>query len=164
MIKFHGEYLVTCHGADGATRWQERVKNAVTNVGLNHLLGVTLKDVTRVTAWYLGLIDNVSYVRLTASDTMASHPEWIEYVAYTETERQTWTPAAAATQSISNGASAAVFTFTAGAVIRGLFLNSINTKSGTTGTLFSTAVLSAPQTVAASDTITLTYAVSAASA
>ena len=70
---------------------------------------------------------------------------------------------AAASQGVTNGTTSD-FTMNATATIKGLFLNSDSTKSGTAGLLFSTAAFSGGnQSVNSGDTLKVTYTVSATS-
>jgi hypothetical protein len=158
-----GTYYVECYGADGSLRWRSKAKNAITNVGLNSLLDVYLRNQTQIATWYMGLIDNASFSALAAADTGASHAGWAENQDYSASTRPAWSPAAASSQAITN-TSTVDFAMNADKTIRGIFLISNNTKGGTTGTLFSTATFSTgSQTVANGDTIKVTYAVNASS-
>lgn len=80
-----------------------------------------------------------------AADTMASHASWTELTAYSEANRQAFTPGTIANGSVDNSASKAVFTINADAtIIAGLFMADNNSKGGTTGTLYGMAPFSAP--------------------
>lgn len=136
--------------------------NAVTNEGLNNMLGVTFHGDTQQTAWYALLISGTSFSALAAGDTMASHAGWIESVAYDEATRQQWTAGAAAAKSITN-AVAMTFTISAdGTVIKGIAICSDNTKSGTTGKLWSTGLFSGDQTLLDGDQLKMLYTVNLA--
>jgi hypothetical protein len=72
--------------------------------------------------------------------------------------------AAASSQSITNSASKATFTFNATKTIYGAFLVSASAKSATTGTLFSAAASSlAAKSVVDDDQLLLTYTFTASS-
>jgi hypothetical protein len=60
---------------------------------------------------------------------------------------------------ITNSASAATFTINGTVTVGGAFLTSDNTKSGTTGILFSASDFAAPgdRAVVSGDTVTVTY-------
>jgi hypothetical protein len=64
----------------------------------------------------------------------------------------------------TNSASVAVFNINATQTVGGAFLTSDNTKSGSTGTLFSAADFSAPgdRAVTSGDTLNVTYTLSLA--
>lgn len=68
-------YEFVCRDAQGREKWRERVANLVTTQGLNHLLDVTFKGATQITAWYVGLKGTGSPA---AGDTHASHSGWTE--------------------------------------------------------------------------------------
>jgi hypothetical protein len=73
-------------------------------------------------------------------------PVGLEVTAYSESNRPTATFAAtnANPSVVTNTASKAVFTINGTTTVGGAFLTSNNTKSGTTGTLFSAADFSMP--------------------
>lgn len=115
------------------------LRNAAVTVGLNYLLDAGFRNQTVVTAWYIGLINNSGFSALSAADTMSSHAGWTEFTDYDEATRQAWTIANAAASGSLATSTAATFTISATGSVRGMFLTSSNTKSGTTGTLWATA-------------------------
>ncbi|MDR3427803.1 hypothetical protein [Silvimonas sp.] len=137
--------------------------NLVVNEGLNALLGVMLGGATQIASWYLGLFTgNYTPVATDAAAVIAANST--ETNAYTSATRPQFVPAAPASQSITNSASQATFTFNATVTIYGAFLASSSTISGTTGTLFSAARFSSSKSVVSGDQLLLTYTFSAASA
>lgn len=158
--KAAGVFAVVCRDKRGREKWRDSAKNLVVNAGLNYLLDAGLSAATPITSWFLGLTDGTPTVA--AGDTMSSHPGWAEVTAYDEAARQAWTEAGPSAQSITNTASPAVFTVsTNGTTIGGLFLTSVNTKGGTTGTLYSAAAFSAgDKSLDDGDTLTVTYTTS----
>ncbi len=151
------------HVRDGEVidSWEQ--PNLVVNEGLNSLLGVYFHGDTQITTWYLGLFEgNYTPVATVTAATITAAST--ECTAYDEATRQAYDEAAAASQSITNSASRATFTFNATKTIYGAFLVSNSTKSGTTGTLFSAARFSASKAVVDDDQLLLTYTFSAASA
>lgn len=135
-------------------------KNLVTNAGKNALLDIMFHGSTQITTWYLGLINNTGYTAVSAADTMASHAGWSEFTAYDESVRQTWTEAAASSQSITSS-SVATFTINGTGEVRGSFLNSVSTKSGTTGTLWAATLFPSVVSVESADSLKVTYTVNA---
>ena len=111
----------------------------IVTVALNHDLETEFRSGTPVTTWYIGLIDSSGYTAVATADTMSSHAGWTEITDYSESTRVAWSPGAAAAGVIVNGTLAS-FTFTAAKTVKGLFLTSVSTKGGTTGTLFLTAL------------------------
>lgn len=137
--------------------------NLVVNEGLNSLLEVYFRSSTQITSWFLGLFEgNYTPVAGVTAATITSAST--ECVAYSQTTRQGFSPAAASSQSITNSASRATFTFNATKTIYGAFLVSNSTKSATTGTLFSAARFASAKSVESGDELLLTYSFSAASA
>lgn len=137
--------------------------NLVVNEGLDSLLGVMFNGATQMATWYLGLFEgNYTPVATVTAATIDSAST--ECDAYDEATRPEYQEATPASQSITNSANRATFTFNATKTIYGAFLISNNTKSGTTGTLFSAARFSTAKSVESSDQLLLTYTLSAASA
>jgi hypothetical protein len=159
-----GVYHVQCHDKDGNLKWATESKNLVVTAGLQYMAGSALTSVTQITTWYLGLITGPgSGTTIIAADTMSSHSGWTEFIAYSNANRVTATLATATTATpsvVTNSASPAVFNINgAGGVVAGAFLTSNNTKSGTTGTLFSVADFGShgDRTVVNGDTLSVTY-------
>ena len=98
---------------------------------------------------------------------MSSHAGWTEVVAYSQATRPACTfgtPTTANPSVATNSASPATFSINGTTTVGGAFLTSNNTKSGTTGTLYSAADFSAPgdRSVVSGDTLTVTYTLSLA--
>lgn len=136
--------------------------NLVVNQGLNSNLSVYFNSGTPITTWFLGIFQgNYTPVATDTAATIASNST--ECSAYSGGSRPTWTPAAPSSQSITNSASPATFTFTGSATIYGAFLISSSTINGTAGTLFAAAQFGASKAVVSSDQLLLTYSFSASS-
>lgn len=133
--------------------------NGITDVGMNHLLDTEFGGDAQVTTWYLGLINNSPAPTLAAADTMASHAGWVESDDYDEATRVEWTEGAASARAITN-ASPMVFTIDTNVTIYGIFVTSVNTKLGTTGTLWATAAFSTPIPAVDNDVLRIIYTVS----
>jgi len=138
-------------------------KNAVVDDGLDKILDVMFHDVTKIATWYIGIVNNAGFTGYAAGDNMGGHGGWTEWTSYDEANRVTWTEGAASGQSITN-ATPVDFTMSASGTVRGLFLTSNNTKSGTTGTLWATADFASTVTVADDDVLKVTYTINAAAA
>lgn len=140
--------------------WEDH--NLVVNEGLNHLLSVLFNGGTQVTTWYLGVFEgNYTPVATVTAATITAAAT--ECTAYDEATRQAYDEAAPASQSITNAASKATFTFNAAKTIYGAFLASASAKSATSGTLFSAARFGTAKTVADDDQLLLTYTFNASS-
>jgi len=134
--------------------------NTVVDQGKNSLLDVYFRNQTQIAAWYFGIVDNSGWTAFSSADTAASHAGWTEFVTYTESVRQTWSPGAAASASITNG-TVATFNITGTATLKGAFIISNSTKSGTSGTLWSEAAFSGGTVaVSSGDQLRLTYTLS----
>ena len=135
----HLESLVS----GGSRRFIDRSFNLLVDVGLTQMLDIYFRAGAGpyTAGWYVGLTS--ASPTKSAADTMSSHSGWTEVTAYSESVRQTYTPAAAASKSITNSASKATFSINAnGTAIGGAFLTSNSTKSGTSGTLCSVCAAS----------------------
>jgi hypothetical protein len=156
-----GKYFVECRDKNGKLKWKEEINNAVTTEGITKLLNIGFGSTShpKITAWYLGLIDNSPSPSLSAGDTHASHAGWSESVAYSNSTRVQWvtTDLTSGHTTITN-ASAAAFTINATATIYGIFLSATSTKGSTAAsTLYSTAAFGSTQAVANGDTLNITY-------
>jgi hypothetical protein len=147
------------HVRNGEVLQEIPFPNGIVDVGMNALLDIMFHGETQIPTWYIGLINNSGFTALSNADTMASHAGWAEFTDYDEGTRGEWTEGAAATRSITNS-SAVVFTIDNAGTLKGIFVTSNSTKSGSTGTLWATASFAANLTVAPSDEIRILYSVS----
>jgi hypothetical protein len=162
-----GVYHIECRDKEGNLKWTAESKNLVVNAGLQYMAGSALTSVSQITTWYLGLYGAAASNTPAAGDTMASHGGWTEIVPYSNANRVTATLVTATTANpsvVTNTASPAVFNIDATATVGGAFLTSNNTKSGSTGTLFSAADFGSPgdRSVVNGDTLSVTYTFSLA--
>jgi hypothetical protein len=147
-------------------KWSEPIHNLITTVGKNDLLDKYLAGSAYTATWYVGLISSTSYSAIVAADTMASHAGWLEAGAantptYSNSTRivAAWSAASAGVKALS---AALGFLITGTGTVKGCFLNSISTKDGTTGTLFSAGLFTGgDKAVANTDTLNVTYQVTA---
>lgn len=140
---------------------KQDITNGITDIGKQQLLNIMFESATQITTWFIGLVDNAGWSAFAAADTMVTHAGWVELQAYGEATRNAWTPGAASgtgTVTVTNG-TAVTFTMNATNVVKGIFINSIGTKGGTTGTLWSTAAFAATVSVNNGDLIKVTYTV-----
>lgn len=138
-------------------------KNIVVNQGLNYLLGAALGAQTVVTTWFIGLFSN-NYTFLSSDTAATIAANAGEVTQYTAGTRQSWQSVPPASQSITNAANQASFTFNATLSVYGAFLISSSAINGTSGILFSGAQFGSPKSVVSSDILQLTYTFTAASA
>jgi hypothetical protein len=152
------------HYRGGALLAVERdAHNIITNQGLNHILDVVLHGTTPVSPWYM-LVFEGNYTPV-AGDTAASFPaSATESTAYDEATRVEYNEAAASSQSTTNSANKATFTFNATKTIYGAALVSVSTKGATTGTLLCANKATASKSVVDDDQLLITYTLSVTSA
>lgn len=156
--KATGFYIVECRDALGNLKWEDTIENLVTTAGKNDLLDKYLAGSAYTATWYLGLISLTSYTTGPAvGDTMASHGGWAEDQNYSQAARPTtaWSAASAGAKALS---SALTFSINATTTIKGAFLNTVSTKGGTTGTLYSAGLFTGgDKAVANGDTLSVSY-------
>lgn len=157
-----GVFTMQCFDADGNLKWESSLPNLVVNVGLQDMNTQYFKGSAYTAAWYIGLYGAAASNNPAAGDTSASHAGWTEVVPYSNATRPAATFGTATTADpsvISNSASPASYTINATSTVGGAFLISNNTKSGTTGILFSASDFAAPgdRAVASGDTLNVTY-------
>ena len=161
-MELHGVYSVECVDADGNIKWSDTFDNLVTTEGKNKALDETLAGSAYTAAWFMGLISSTGYTTgAAAGDTMSSHGGWAEDTAYTEGSRPTtaWSAAASGSKALSSALS---FSINASTTIKGCFIASNATKSGTTGTLYSAGLFTGgDKAVSNGDTLNVSYTASA---
>jgi hypothetical protein len=158
-----GVFRFQCFDKNGNLKWEESTHNLVVNVGLADMNDKYFSGSGYTAAWYLGLVDGPgSGNTYAAADTMASHAGWTENTGYSQSTRPaaTFGSATVADPSvIDNTGSVAVFSINATSTIAGAFLTSDDTKSGTSGILFSVSNFQSPgdRSVVSGDTLNVTY-------
>lgn len=162
-----GAYKIQCHDKDGNLKWEDEAPNLVVNVGLQDMNAKYFTGSSYTAAWYIGLYGAGASNTPAAGDTMSSHAGWTEVVAYSQATRPACTfgtPSTANPSVATNSASPATFSINGTTTVGGAFLTSNNTKSGTTGTLYSAADFSSPgdRAVVSGDTLSVTYTLSLA--
>ena len=161
-VKAGGVFTVQCFDSEGNLKWTEEKHNLVVNVGLKDMNDKYFTGSSYTAAWYIGLYGAAGSNTPAAGDTMASHAGWTEVTDYSQATRPAATFAAATTADpsvITNAGSAATFSINATVTVGGAFLTSDNTKSGTSGILFSASAFASPgdRNVVSGDTLTVTY-------
>jgi len=158
-MKMKDRYHVEHFDKDGILKGRYEFPNGIVDEGLNHILDTQFHGTTQVGTWYLGLVNNAGWTAFSNADIMTAHSGWVESTAYTESTRGEWTEGAAATRSITNSVTVD-FSINATTVLKGIFVTSDNTKSGTTGVLWSTAAFQSNVSAVNGDTLKITYTVS----
>lgn len=140
-----------------APLWSIDFDNGITDVGIHYVLDTSFRGTAQISTWYAGLINNSGFTGVADADTASSHSGWSESTDYDESVRQTLSFGAASSRAISDSVS---FTMNATVTIKGLFVISDNTKGGTTGTLFSTALFTTPPNLVSGNVLTANYSLS----
>jgi hypothetical protein len=160
-LKGHGHYKFELI-RDGKKVDEWEVDNLAVNQGLNDMLAVYFQGGSQKTSWFMGLFQG-NYAPV-ATDTGAN---WAanatECSSYSSPTRPAWTPAAPASQQITNAANPASFTFNANVTIYGAAIVSNNVVGGVAGTLFSEAQFASPKPVQNGDNLLVTYGYTIAS-
>jgi hypothetical protein len=158
-LKINGQFKIEHFNRAGELLGTYDVPNGIVDEGLNHILETQFNGGTPITAWYIGLVNNASFSAFANADVMNSHAGWLETALYDEATRPEWTAGTAAARAITNAA-VVDFSINATVTIRGIFITSNSTKSGTTGILWSTAAFASNVSANNGDTLKVTYTVS----
>lgn len=159
LKKLGGRFAIEHRDKYGVLKGMYDIPNGIVDVGLNDILDVAFHAGSQITAWFIGLVDNSGFSAFADADTMGSHAGWNEFTTYSEATRVAWAEDVPASRSITNTTSSD-FSITGTGTIKGIFLTSNNTKSGTTGTLWATAAFASNVAVVNGDSLKITYTVS----
>jgi hypothetical protein len=140
ILRLRGVFTFEVLSSSGKLLHSERIRNGIATAGITDMFLQYFVAGTGITP-YIGLIDEVSFDAVAATDTMASHAGWVEITDYDEATRPAWGPDTPSSGQITNSVKA-VFTMNAAKTAKGLFISSNNTKGGTAGVLWNTAVSS----------------------
>lgn len=162
-----GVYTMQCFDKDGNLKWKAECPNLVVNGGLQDMNNKYFLGSAYTATWYIGLYGSGASNSPAAGDTMSSHIGWTEVVPYSQATRPACTfgtPTTANPSVATNSASPAVYSINATSTVGGAFLVSDNTKSGSTGTLYSASDFTSPgdRSVVSGDTLNVTYTLSLA--
>ena len=160
IVRVKGVFEAECRDKDGNVKWKAKALNGSTNFGLQSFLENFFRASSNQTPWYISLVGATSYTTgFAVGDTSASHGGWAEFTNYSAGNRVAWGPAAAANGVITNTVAVA-FTMTAGETLKGFFCINQNTKGGTTGVLWATALFATgDQVVVSTDVVNVTYTI-----
>lgn len=159
LANFGGKFVIEHRDKDGNLKGTYDVPNGIVDVGLEHMFDTQFHAGTPITTWYIGLVDNSGFTAFADADTMASHAGWNEFTSYSEGTRVAWAEDAAASRAITNTTSSD-FSITGSGTVKGIFVTSDNTKSGTAGTLWATAAFASTVAVVNGDSLKITYTIS----
>lgn len=166
-MDFAGTWEVTHRDKDGNIKSVERFDNLVTDEGINYMLNAALHGGTAISSWHIAPWSTNTAVA--AGNTYAT-PGNTEATGYDEATRQEWGEGAASSKSVTN-ATAAVITATGALSIYGFGIvgggSAATTKGDAAGggTLLSSGLFTGGvKTLAAAETLSLTYTISGAAA
>lgn len=132
--------------------------NGITSAAINYVLNSAIKgSVAAISTWYLGLVSGSSFTGFSSSDTMSSHAGWSEATSYTEANRPTWAPVAATAGVLVTDGAVQFTSNDSQAILAGLFLASNNTKGGSSGTLFATALFDSNKIIQSGQVLKVFY-------
>lgn len=154
-----GEFRARIIDVDGTVLEDFKIGNAATYEGLNSLLNTGFRGVTPISTYYVYPINGSGFSAVSVNDTAASHAGWTELTSYSESNRQTWSPGAAAAGVITNTTPMSFTINTTSVSIQGIAVQTTNTKSSTSGVLWATAVDSSPRTLTNGQTFQVYYTV-----
>lgn len=140
-LKQAGIFHLTCFDKDGNVKWEQDSKNTVLRLGKQLSLNVLLGATAKVTTWHLGLSnDNTA---LDQDYTLAGEVGTRQATVFTRTGETTTSDAETFT-SITD-------------TVRKAFLVSASTS----GIVFAVSDLSTPRTLLSTDSLQITYSVTA---
>lgn len=137
--------------------------NLVPTEGMNHILGVALKQATQKAAFYVALFSGNVTPQATWTganfDTNAT-----EFTNYNEATRVLWQAGSVTGGAVSNTATPAVFTMgTGGGTIRGAALLESSTKEDNSGVLIAASRLQSDKTLDTGEELRVKYSISVTS-
>jgi len=167
QIKAGGSFTVIHRDKHGNVLSEETVHNLVTDDGINYMLNAALTGGTPITAWYFAPW-SATYTPA-AGDTYAV-PGYTEANAeISEATRQEWATVSSTSKSVTN-TTAAVITAASAVTIYGIGVVGGGTAAATKGdaagggTLLASSAFAASKTLAAGETLSITYTCNGASA
>lgn len=149
-------YDIGCVGADGTSKWHERVHNVVTTQGRTDLVDKYLRGSAYTALWYLVLGGAGTKA---AGDTLASHAAWTELFPYAGSNRPTITWGT--TTAGSNTSTAVAVTINATATVAGAGICNVQSTASTAGILYSVSDFGTSRAVVSGDTLNVTITISA---
>ena len=140
--------------------------NLVVDEGLEYILGTSFDGATASLAnWFIGLFSGNYTPQNTDTAANISANSGEITTQYSEATRVAWVEGGVSSKTIGNSLSVAVFTFTAASTnVYGAFLISDSLKAGTAGVLSAASRFGSLRVMLASDSLNVTYSLSASAA
>ena len=166
-LRVHGTYHFVHRDANGNIVDEWDAENLITDEGINYMLNSALVGATAISAWYMA---PWSATHTPAAGDTYAVPGFTEANAeIAETTRQQWPAVTSTAKSVTN-TTAVVLTAASAVTIYGIGIvgggTAASTKGDTAGggTLLSSAAFAASKTLAANETVSITYTLNGASA
>ena len=174
IAEAHGHYHVVCRDADGNIKWEDDIENVVCTEGKNAMLTNFLKGSAFTTTVRMGLIGNVSFTAVNATNTAAaiatsaSANSWNEATSSICASRGTPTFGTASAGALALSANQS-FSIIGTDTIQGVFLlvpsaaavAPTSTVANTSGALWSAGTFTGgAKAVANTDTLSVSYSTS----
>lgn len=158
-IREVGEFHLACYDATGALKWTDVAHNSLTNEGQYLFLDVVLRGGTAATQFYVRLFNDTPVITDTISTLTGEPSGTYGYAAQLIEKSATGWPTLAL-DSGNQQATSSVETITAsGGSIGPVTYACLTTSTDSSGKLVSFAPLSQSRTLAAGDSIQITYKV-----
>jgi len=161
MFKLRGHFSIQ-HFRKGKLLDTYEIDNGIVTVGFNKLLDIMFNAAIQINMWYMGLIDNVGFTGLATTDIMGAHAGWTELITYTQANRPALNTGTLASAQTLVASSVTIFTINSTQNVKGVFIVNDNTKAGTAGLLWCTALLDSVKPVANGDSFKILYTLSVA--
>ena len=161
-----GWFTAELFDSAGRLKWRDKFPNTVVTVGKNILLNTLFTgSAYTVNGPFMGMIALTSFSAIAASDTMASHPGWLEAGGTNAPQYNAPRPTsvfAAASGGVISLSTPTSFTFSANGTVKGGFITlgpgASATIDSTGGVLFSAGLFTGgDRTVAINDVLNISY-------
>jgi hypothetical protein len=164
----HGFFTVACYDPQGRRLSRSGGPNLVADVGARLMLDQALAGSGyTVVGPFMGLISSVSFTAVALTDTMATHPGWLEagttnaptYTAPRKTTNGGWNAAIA--PRLKALTTPLAYAMTGIGTVQGAFLvygtGAVSTVMDTNGSLYSAGAFGTPQPVINGNTLSVSY-------
>lgn len=157
-LQISGFVRTECRDKDGNIKWVDEGSNIVVNTGISYILGTGILDSSTL---YVGLMTGTPSP---AAGWTMTNAAGVEAAGYSSGTRPSWGQDAEASQAVTNSTAVDFVMDGNDTTIGGAFITTDSTKDGTTGTLIAAkAFTGGNKTVAASDTLSVTYTITGSS-
>lgn len=148
------------HYRNGRAIGEYQFANLVVNEGKQDILNTYFTNGTQIasSSWFMGLIVDTGFTGILATDTAASHSGWNEFTGFSGGARPAWGQVAPSTGiTVITNSTPVTFNITSSGNLKGGFIISNSTISGTSGKLWAAALFTSPVPVNNGDQMKCTY-------